>query len=360
MAKQKGTKGGGAQKKSKGKKPPTTSSNNNSNNNSNGNKNGKNSRQRNKRHYHYQSSNVDDDDDANFRNSILNQGNTIKEMNSDGNCLFRSLSDQLHHDCGAKHDVVRHDVCNYLSKNKEEFQCFLLMEDDDEDVIDIDEYIAKMREVSIPPLNYLFVSTTSSFAQSLYARARLQDGEWGGNVEIVVASRVYMRNVIVFSGEYSNGALHIICDDKEKDGGDLLLSYHGNDHFNSVHPIGGGGVLRSKQSTKSTDGPSSSTEKNQKNGNNNQQTNVETATDQAEATTQSASAEKSSRSRPPTRGSNCPCGSGVKYKKCCMAQEKSKKRLAKHVAKHGEDDITENPDEKKEDEFIGDFRVLTI
>ena len=68
-------------------------------------------------------------------------------MNADGNCLFRSLSDQLYHDNGAKHDIIRHDVCNHLSKNKEEFQHFLLMGDDDEDVIDIDEYISKMREV---------------------------------------------------------------------------------------------------------------------------------------------------------------------------------------------------------------------
>ena len=45
-----------------------------------------------------------------------------------------------------------------------------------------------------------------------------------------------------------------------------------------------------------------------------------------------------------------------------MAQEKSNKRLANHLEKSGVDaGSADNPtDEKKEDEFIGDFRVLTI
>jgi len=100
-----------------------------------------------------------------------------------------------------------------IYNDKEEFAGFLLMNDDDEDILDIDEYIEKMRE----------------------------DGEWGGNVEVVVASRVYKRNIVVFSFEYANGALSIVCEDKDKkeDGSDLLLSYHGESHYNSVHPIGG-------------------------------------------------------------------------------------------------------------------------
>jgi len=100
----------------------------------------------------------DDDSDANFRTSLLNQGYDIKEMNADGNCLFRSIADQLlyhQHDSfvfGASktngmHVVVRQDVCNYLSQYKDEFQHFLLMDDDDEDVFNVDQYIEKMRQV---------------------------------------------------------------------------------------------------------------------------------------------------------------------------------------------------------------------
>ena len=139
MAKQKGK----AQKKSKGR----NNNNNNSNTNNTGTANGNNkqkSRQKNK--LQQQKHKIDTDDDTNFRNSLLNQGNIINEMDSDGNCLFRSISYQLYHDNGARHDIVRHDVCEHLSTNKEEFQHFLLMGDDDEDVLDIDEYIEKMRQ----------------------------------------------------------------------------------------------------------------------------------------------------------------------------------------------------------------------
>lgn len=99
-----------------------------------------------------------DDSDTIFRTSLINQGYTIKEMNADGNCLFRSLADQLqscHHafvvgsnsNTNSMHVVVRQDVCNFLSQHKEEFQHFLLMEDDDEDVFNVDQYIEKMRKV---------------------------------------------------------------------------------------------------------------------------------------------------------------------------------------------------------------------
>jgi len=192
-----------AKKKGKGK---GSSSNGNSNSNKNSNNKNSNTNKSNKQKNRKQNKwQQKDDDDDMFRESLINQGNTINDMDSDGNCLFRSLSDQLYHDNGRKYDLVRHDICEFLSSNKEEFAAFLLMNDDDEDVLDIDEYIEKMRE----------------------------DGEWGGNVEVVVASRIYKRNIVVFSFEYSNGALSIVCEDKDKkeDGSsDLLLSYHGESH----------------------------------------------------------------------------------------------------------------------------------
>ncbi|KAL9187297.1 hypothetical protein ACHAXT_001400 [Thalassiosira profunda] len=312
MAKQKGKGGGKKANRGGGKKQ--------SSGGGGGGGGGKKSRQR-----KWQQS---DDDDDKFRNTLLDQGHAIREMNADGNCLFRSLSDQLYDDAGAKHDVVRHDVCNHLSKNKEEYMHFLLMDDDDEDIVDIDEYVAKMRE----------------------------DGEWGGNVEVVVASRVYRRNIMVFSGEYQNGALSITCEDGERDGDDLMLSYHGNDHYNSVHPVGGRSSQQSSKQFVKAEGASSSAKERKKKG--------KAPTDDATASTQSDDCSSQpttdkGRGRPPTRGSNCPCGSGLKYKKCCMAAEKSKKRLAKHLEKRGADG-GDADDEKKEDEFIGEFKVLMI
>mmetsp|Transcript_37241 Transcript_37241/g.78542 ORF Transcript_37241/g.78542 Transcript_37241/m.78542 type:complete len:333 (-) Transcript_37241:115-1113(-) len=330
-AKKQRGKGGGA--KSKGsKKQQQQQLSNNSKHESGGRSRPPNKK---KQHHHqHHGNNYDyDDDDAKFRNALLNQGHVIHEMNADGNCLFRSLSDQLYDDRGAKHDVIRHDVCNHLSKNKEEFSHFLLMDDDDEDVIDIDEYISKMRE----------------------------DGEWGGNVEVVVASRVYKRNIMLFSSEYSNGVLSITCDDKDKDDGDdLLLSYHGNDHYNSVRSI-----HKKQSTTTSKSNNSSSTSSSKSNKKKGGTKSIDEDIDATNATTnannnasQSTTAAEKGRSRPPTRGSNCPCGSGLKYKKCCMSAEKSKKRLAKHLEEKQDDD--DGLDEKKNGEFIGDFKVLSI
>ncbi|KAK1743059.1 OTU domain-containing protein, partial [Skeletonema marinoi] len=160
------------------------------------------------------SSSTSDDDDTQFRNQLLNQGHLIREMNSDGNCLFRSLSDQLYNDDGEEHGTVRSEICDYLERNKDEFQCFLLMNEDDEDIMNIDDYVEHMRE-----------HTT-----------------WGSDIEIVAASRKYKRGIKVFSTHYGSGVLRFVNheDNNEQlldDSFDLLLSYHGNDHYNSVRLI---------------------------------------------------------------------------------------------------------------------------
>lgn len=107
------------------------------------------------------------DDDYSFRRKVENNGEReIIEMASDGNCLFRSISHQLYNDFGQKHDVVRHEICNYLEENEDDFKVYLLLDDSDgenEDVCDFVEYVKQMR----------------------------QDGEWGGDVEIVCAARLY-------------------------------------------------------------------------------------------------------------------------------------------------------------------------
>jgi hypothetical protein len=102
---------------------------------------------RSRRHHHRTACDDGDGDDAKFRNALLDQGKIIIEMKADGNCLFRSLSDQLYDDRGDKHDVVRREICEYLSENRKEFENFLLMDDDDEDVLGMEGYIGRMRKV---------------------------------------------------------------------------------------------------------------------------------------------------------------------------------------------------------------------
>lgn len=206
------------------------------------------------------------------------------------------------------------------------------MYDEDEDIVDFDEYVSRMRE----------------------------DGEWGGNVELVVASRVYRRNVRIYSGLYDGGIMLIQYQEGKEMGkkehgkkrtnkksydyqeydehegiiyfGDLLLSYHENDHYNSVY-------LNDKSKTDD--------QFTQNNATNGDSTKGNTAT----PTPITLSIKSTKKTR---KGADCPCGSGIKYKKCCAVREKTKARAAKLKQIHGEDE-----DEKKDDLSDG-FKVLTL
>jgi OTU-like cysteine protease len=96
---------------------------------------------------------------------------TIVKMSDDGNCLFRAISDQLYYDYGSDHAQVRSEVCDLLEAHEQEYAGFLVLDENepDEDAKDFASYVSAMR----------------------------QDGEWGGNLELVVAARLY-RYVIRF------------------------------------------------------------------------------------------------------------------------------------------------------------------
>jgi OTU domain-containing protein 3 len=92
----------------------------------------------------------------------IDDNRTVVDMDADGNCLFRALSDQLYWDFGNMHADIRSDVSDYLEAFETDFSGFLVLEED-EDAADFESYIYKMR----------------------------QDGEWGGNLELVAAARLY-------------------------------------------------------------------------------------------------------------------------------------------------------------------------
>lgn len=59
------------------------------------------------------------DHDDIFRQKLEKDGTKkIIEMGADGNCMFRSISDQLYGDYGNNHADIRHDICNWLEKNE--------------------------------------------------------------------------------------------------------------------------------------------------------------------------------------------------------------------------------------------------
>jgi hypothetical protein len=72
---------------------------------------------------------------------------------------------KLYNDYGNKHDEVRNEIGDYLQGHEEDFSIFLVLDEDedDEDAADFESYVKGMRE----------------------------DGEWGGNLELVAAARLY-------------------------------------------------------------------------------------------------------------------------------------------------------------------------
>lgn len=288
-------------------------------------------------------------DDDDFRTKLQQQGHTINEMIADGNCLFRSLSDQLYNDRGNRHDVVRQEVCNYLDENEDEFSVFLIFEDE-EDVQEFDKYVGKMRE----------------------------DGEWGGNVELVAAARLYSRSFTIFS---PSGAFSIESGNEEESGDNIMLSYHDNGHYNSI--IGSEGIKPIKMYEDIEEASSGVGKRRESKSNiakkkrraenlagteamksSNDSFTGEEVGDKRDEHIRSNIEIGGNGSKALRRNDPCPCGSGLRYKKCCLAIEKSRARSARWKEKNGESEdatrICDGDESDWEHEMEGHFRILKI
>jgi len=273
-------------------------------------------------------------DDTKLRKTLDADGLEIVEMSPDGNCLFRSLSDQLFGDNGNAHYDVRSAVCNFMEKDKGDFQVFLVFEDDDdedqdeEDARDFEHYIENMR----------------------------QDGIWGGNLEVVAAARLYQRPIIVYSETLA--AFTIDHGDSRSMGSDLLVSYHDNDHYNSVrnklHPP--------KPSRVNVPPPNGETDKQIKNNEHifpgsSEIENVTTSLSKTLITTEPEKTEVSIQKNL-KRSAPCPCGSGLRYKKCCLAKQKYATRMIRLKAKRqAEERDSSEVNDSRSPEL---FRVVAI
>ena len=119
----------------------------------------------------------------------------IIEVGSYGNCLFRALS----RGCFGSHDYhfdIRESIWDYILHNRKRFADHLPQ--------DIDEYIQKM----------------------------LEDGEWGGEPEIVTFSELYNVNVTVYDAMTSS-IPYLIAENQRATHTVYVLMIN-NDHFNTL------------------------------------------------------------------------------------------------------------------------------
>ncbi len=67
----------------------------------------------------------------------LAPGFCVAQMELDGNCFYRSVSDQLFRDQGNGHVIVRHQINNHIQRKREEFKHFLLLNDSNLEITDL-------------------------------------------------------------------------------------------------------------------------------------------------------------------------------------------------------------------------------
>ncbi|CEP13799.1 hypothetical protein [Parasitella parasitica] len=145
-------------------------------------------------------------DPENLDAQLKNLGLCTKNIAGDGNCLFRSLSDQYHgHD--GNHRAVRQEICQYLGANEEIYKFFV--EDD------------------------------QSFEH--HVECMSQDATFGGNMELAAFAK--LKKVDIKNSYVING--HEDENEQEKEEGEeeqrqtLHIAYHSWEHYSSVRNIHG-------------------------------------------------------------------------------------------------------------------------
>lgn len=178
------------------------------------------------------------------------------------------------------------------------------------------------------------------------------------------------RNIVVFSAEH---AFTIEHGQSESGGPDMMLSYHGSEHYNSVRDNAAGkppppsrtSFAKPEHSTVTDESPESNTEPILEN----EDIDKMDLDDNGETTPTSIdkALEKMLEEPPPAKSPKkndpCPCGSGLRYKKCCLEIAKSKERARKWKAKQQADEVAmeDSPeDEETKERMEGGFRVLKI
>lgn len=199
----------------------------------------------------------------------------------------------------------------------------------------------------------------------------------------------YRRTINIFS---PTGAFSIEIGHDDESGDKLLLSYHDNGHYNSVRdentaikPItngstaahtardvssanNGGKKKKKKKRDKANSLRMDGDEEEKKDGGElevAEATNDESREEdsskrigESEGPVNDAADNDSKRQLVLRKNDPCPCGSGLRYKKCCLATEKSRVRAAKWKEKHVEAGAEEENDGDAGKELDGTFKEL--
>lgn len=144
---------------------------------------------------------ADDDDVPAMKIQLEKLGLVLKEVEGDGNCLFRALSDQLF-GSPEKHRQLRSEVVHFMRNHRDDFEPF----HSDENV-PFDQHLELLE----------------------------QDGTYAGNDSLVAFARHYQVTICIHQ---LNEPLWQIHGKNEECCHELHISYHNGDHYNSVRRRG--------------------------------------------------------------------------------------------------------------------------
>ncbi|KAJ3431073.1 otu domain-containing protein [Anaeramoeba flamelloides] len=154
-------------------------------------------KQKNKKTTDYEQAYDYDEQLLKLKKQLRTNGLKIREVKSDGNCLFRSLADQLNGNPNL-HYEVRSKVADHLNSHRIEYEAFIV--------------------------DYSFED---------YVKKISKDREWGGNLELQIASSIYTVNLVI----HQPGSTPWRIKNFENPLRTLHLAYLFGDHYDSVRNL---------------------------------------------------------------------------------------------------------------------------
>ncbi|CAF0730285.1 unnamed protein product [Didymodactylos carnosus] len=133
-----------------------------------------------------------------FRAQLRTIGLELRDIAGDGNCLFRSFADQMDGDA-RNHALYRKQVCDYILKNQEDYQPFIVDQPFD-----------------------------------VFLKSLAEEGTYAGNESIVAFAQLYNAKICVHQ---LHQPIWVVCFSNKPEY-ELHISYHNFEHYSSVRKIG--------------------------------------------------------------------------------------------------------------------------
>jgi len=128
-------------------------------------------------------------------------------MPGDGNCLFHSLGKAFN----KSHIEIRNEIIGYISEHPKK----------------------KISDAYIKD----WIKWEKNVSWRKYVKYMLNQGTWGGALEIQICSEIYNKNIVVLERGKNNNKFNIISKFLRNKGNIVFLVYEGRCHYNYCEVI---------------------------------------------------------------------------------------------------------------------------